>query len=231
MSIKPEQLERQGVSIVTVGQFNPLLFHPFWFAANDLIRSEEAEAAEIDIIHRQATSFKADWFTLQVDDTKISFESVDPGKFKPLRDLVFGTFATIEDANINQFGLNRNLHYQMPSKEAWHAFGHFYTPKDSWSKLLENPGMLSLSITGKRSECEAQAVTIKIEPSLKVRPGVYIHVNQHYDLTLDNRNKTERASRFLKELKEDWDSFIGYTDTVASQLFADVPEPKTDESN
>jgi hypothetical protein len=64
------QLETEGFSVVALGAFNPSIFQPLWFSAHNLIRPEEANAAKIEIIHRNATIFKTEWLSLQVTDGK-----------------------------------------------------------------------------------------------------------------------------------------------------------------
>ena len=55
--IRPEVL---GVSVVALGSFNPAIFQPLWFSSNNLVRKEEAEGAEIKIIHHDVTMFSTE---------------------------------------------------------------------------------------------------------------------------------------------------------------------------
>jgi hypothetical protein len=43
-----------------------------------LIRPEEADAAKIEIIHREISIFSTEWFNLQVTDGSFSVECKDP---------------------------------------------------------------------------------------------------------------------------------------------------------
>ena len=45
MQISPQF---EGVTIVLLGQFNPAIFQPAWLAAENLVRPQEAESAEIE---------------------------------------------------------------------------------------------------------------------------------------------------------------------------------------
>jgi hypothetical protein len=55
--MNPPKPEIEGVGIVLVGSFNPRIFQPAWFAAENLIREEEEQAAKIELIHRQVAIF------------------------------------------------------------------------------------------------------------------------------------------------------------------------------
>ncbi len=52
-----QNLVIQSVNIVVLGKFNPSIFHPAWFAAQNLIRTKEADAANIQIVHPEASFF------------------------------------------------------------------------------------------------------------------------------------------------------------------------------
>ena len=58
--------EIEGASIILLGKFNPAIFQPAWLSANNLLRKEEADIANIDVINPQVTSFSAAWLRIQV---------------------------------------------------------------------------------------------------------------------------------------------------------------------
>ena len=64
MNIDPEISD---VTIVLVGSLNPRVFTPDWFAMRDLLSRQEADAAEIDIIHQQIAAFHTDWLSVRVE--------------------------------------------------------------------------------------------------------------------------------------------------------------------
>ena len=57
----------RGLTIVLIGDFNPTIFQPAWFAAQGFITDEEARTAAIGIIHPDVTAFELSWLKLQVD--------------------------------------------------------------------------------------------------------------------------------------------------------------------
>ncbi len=222
------KLEIEGVSIVAVGEFNPAIFQPSWFSENKLIRIEEASAANLEIVHKNAAIFSTEWFSLQVTNPVFSLESTDPAKSRPLRDLALGTFTLLEHTPITAFGLNKHQHFRMSSVEDWHRFGHHFAPKASWTDILTNPGLRGMVMEGKREGCNATQIQVRIEPSLKVLPwGVYTAVNQHYNLADDKSlfeqkevTSKDRMRFFLQTLQGSWDEFLQYSDRVSRHLFS-----------
>jgi hypothetical protein len=209
----------QGASIVALGSFNPAIFQPLWLSGNNLIRKEEAEDAEIKIIHRDVTIFSAKWFSLQVTRDRYSVDTEDPTTYQPLRDLVLGTFKILEHTPVRAFGLNRYQHVRMASEEEWNAFGDRYVPKELWRPILDKPGMRALVVEGKRKGSTANQMQVKIEPSRKVHPGVFIHMNEHYDIP-DDLSPMDAIAFFLETLQSSWDDFFSYLQQVSDHLLA-----------
>ena len=77
-------------------------------------------------------------------------------------------------------GFNRQMHFKMPSEESWHILGHGLAPKKLWEGLVGEPGTRSVVMQAKRSGSQAKLL-VKVEPSLKVQPGVYVGINEQYD--------------------------------------------------
>jgi hypothetical protein len=210
--------EIQGVSIVALGSFNPAIFQPLWFSGNGLIPNEEAKNAKVNIIHNDVSVFATEWFSIQVTGDRYVVETKDPTKYQPLKDLALGTFNVLEHTPITAFGLNKMQGFRMGSLEDWHAFGDYYVPKGSWRKILVKPGMRTLIVEGKRENCDATVVQIRVEPWQNVPLGVSIHVNEHYQIEQELQQR-DRIEFFLKTLQSSWSCFLSYCDEVDRVLF------------
>lgn len=216
MAERPKEFD--GISVVAQGSFNPAIFHPTWFTKHNLIREEEGQDADLQVTHKEAAIFSTPWFSLQSTKDQSILTSEDPTKTQPLRDLVLGTFLVLEHTPIHAFGFNRFMHFGMESEENWHELGHFLAPKEAWDSVLEKPGMQSLTIRGNKKEMGADMILIRVEPSTKVTPGVYLHVNLHF--APEKPAKPDEMARFQSTLKNSWNTFLAYVDDVAINLFA-----------
>jgi hypothetical protein len=139
----------------------------------------------------------------------------DPAHQSPLRDLVVGVFTLLEHTPIIAMGLNRSMHWRMPSEDDWHALGHLLAPKKIWSDLIEQPGMKSLTMEGKSKRIASTVVRLKIEPSVKVRPGVFVESNAHYDFP-----EEKKFSSPVAILSADWDQSQIFAKESAERLLA-----------
>ena len=102
-------LELEGISIVFLGSFNPQIFQPAWFSAEGLLRKEEAEAIEINVIHREIVSFQSSWLQLQVRSNQFILSTEDSSFYEPLRDLALGTFQLLRHTPIQKMGIKQPM--------------------------------------------------------------------------------------------------------------------------
>lgn len=210
------KLETEGHSIVFLGSFNPQIFQPAWFSNQNLLRKEESETAKIEIIHREVVTFSTDWLRLEVTPERIIFSTTQSQYYEPLRDLALGTFRILHHTPIAKMGLNRDLHFLMASEETWHAIGHKLAPKEIWKTILEAPGLNSLTMQGKRPDLYKGAINVKVEPSSKVKPGVFILVNDHFEST--EEEPSQGADKFLEMLENSWKSSIARSLKIAQTI-------------
>jgi hypothetical protein len=212
------QLDSEEVSVVLRGQFNPAVFHPAWFAAAQLIRKQEAEAAVIKVIHPTAAVFTVEWLQFNATQDRFQLSTTQAAYFEPIRDLMLGTLELIF-APLKAIGFNYHSHYRMSSEDAWHTVGHRLAPKEVWKGLLDEPGMLDITMEGKRPDKRPGSINVKVQPSKKIVPGIYITVNDHYQLALE-----EELIRDVNEaktiLQKQWSPFMENARKIAKGLSA-----------
>ncbi len=207
--------ELEGVSIVLVGNFNPSIFQPAWLAQQGIIRAKEGEEANVQIITPQVTSFNVDWLTLQVTQDRFTAATVDSAHFEVLRDLVVAIFTILEHTPLKQMGLNRDMHYRMPDETTWHGVGNALAPKENWESLLEKPGLTTMSIMGVRPNSASRFLTVTVQPSQRIQPGVYIGTNEHFEAEGNGKGSTEQL---IAILKTSWGTAQKYSKDLAETL-------------
>jgi hypothetical protein len=189
----------------------------------DLIRADEADAAKVDVISPQITSFSLEWAQIQVFPERFAAEATDGAHAVHVQNLVAGTFARLEHTPFSQMGLTWRAHFQMPSEEAWHALGDLLAPKAVWRKILTNtirdgtPGMRTLVIEGRRKrKSEAEWTRVKVEPSIRMPHGAYIEIHEEYGKAkATDQHSIEDAQRLLGILRSTWSDFISDAQALA----------------
>jgi hypothetical protein len=172
--------EIESAVIVMIGSFNPTIFQPRWLGARQLIRPEEADHAKITTIQSEVADFSTEWFEMQVLQNRFQVASTDPTHYAPLRDLSMGIFAILPHTPVKRLGLNRNFHFAIPSIDEWHEIGNLLAPKEPWNGIMEIPGLRSMLMQGRRKQAGGGTLHIKIEPSVKVNPGLYVEINEEF---------------------------------------------------
>ena len=175
-----EHPEIQSLSIILLGDFNPKIFQPAWFGAQNLIRSSEAEAADIQIVNQEISIFSVDWLQVQITRYRCSFATIQEAYYEVLYDLCLSTFKLLKHTPIRVMGINRWGHFHKRSLDELNMLGHKLAPKDLWNTILQEPGMQSITLQGKREDRYKGYIRVTVEPSAKVPKGVYVHVNDHY---------------------------------------------------
>ncbi|MBS1190986.1 MAG: hypothetical protein H6R10_2778 [Rhodocyclaceae bacterium] len=184
------QAEIFGSSIIAVGSFNPAIFSPDWLLRNQLIGQGDCETAlssESLIVSRQVCAYETAWFALQVLEEQFSLTSKGP-LTPAFSDLAIGILSLVPHSPIRALGLNFHAHYRLGSEADYHRVGDVLAPKVIWRDLFPgdgfSAGMADLTIRIQETNERREALSknekrISIQPSSKLRYGVYMSYNNH----------------------------------------------------
>jgi hypothetical protein len=106
------------------------------------------------------------------------------------------------------------MHFKMASEADYHDVGHRLAPKALWDGLIANPGLASLQISGLSNGNRPRRFTVSVQPSSKVKPGVFIATNEEYKVEQEN------APELLTLLQDNWESTQRGARTMAGELLA-----------
>ena len=220
---KEKAPDQQASSIVFIGSFNPKIFQPAWFVKEGLIQKQEGDEADIEIMHNEFVSFGLHWLKLTVTRDKFQVATSQESFYEFLRDLAFGTFKVLKHTPISQMGINLHMHFRMNSEKEWHDFGHKLTPKEIWNKVLTKPGMLKLTIQGDTNRCNLNGYRqVTVEPSKKVPNGVFLTVNDHYQVKDKEIKNVSGCEEIIGILETKWNESIEGSKKIIYQLLESI---------
>jgi hypothetical protein len=210
--------EIEGTSIVLVGSFNPRIFQPSWFVRHRLLPEGAEESANIEVINNDVAAWGTDNFRVEVIGARFMLHGVAMPAVEILRDLAAGAFAILSHTPVQMIGLNSEAHYPWPNEESWHSFGHLLAPKERfWTPILDKAGTRSLVVEGARPDDFAGHVVVKVEPSRRVQPGVYIETNDEF------RNLSSGAAEWVQDvLVNYWDESRQRVTSVRNHLLSEA---------
>jgi hypothetical protein len=221
--------EKAGVSIVVLGSLNPKIFTPDWFARNELISADEAEAARVDFIHPSVSQFQTDWFSLLVDEQRFQI-STQKVPYINLHDLVLKAFGErLFHTPVSKLGINREVHVNLGSQKIRDRIGFELAPPSAWgtweAKIREvkeggrQGGLTSITMRlmypddRPRGHIEATVRPSNVVPENR---GISIFVNDHYEI--ENVERPNGASEVMKLLEANFDKSIVRADDVIDQV-------------
>jgi hypothetical protein len=210
--------ENHTHSIVLIGDFNPKIFHPTWFAYNNLITNGEASAAsnDIKILHSDICIFELDWATIEVTRDRFKIQSNNQAFFQPIFDLVYGTFLILEHTPIRMLGINHELHYGI-KESSWIQFYNRITPKSFWDDIFDNSKLQTIIVKDERKSGPIGYTMVKIEESIKIK-GIYFEVNNHFEIK-DISSKAVNAKEITTILKDNWSNCAEYSNNIVEKIW------------
>jgi len=210
----------RGLSIVLIGEFNPTIYQPRWFSAFGLMTDEEADTAVVEVIHSDVTVFQLPWFRLLVERERFQVICLSEPYFERVVGMVSQTFKNLGHTPIKMLGINNEAHYKATSVEKLHALGHALAPKALWNEFFEKPGLQSLTIRQKTETDKQRGYTqVTVEPSARVRGGLYVAVNEHFD---ESQNLALGCEKIVALLDARWAESKDFAERIFARVTADL---------
>ena len=226
MRIEPEI---SAVAVVLLGDFNPAIFTPAWFAMHGLLSTAAADNANLEVAHRQVTVFSTDWLHLQVTSDRFMADTSQAPHVR-VRDLAVRVFKEyLYHTPLKAMGINRNVHFRVDSLAERDRIGRTLAPPEPWGRwgqelglAEEHGGMTSLTMSQLRPEGRSQGgqVNVKVEPSKRIgdgRLGVFVEVNDHYAVS---KNVSDGAAQLMDLLQEGFDTSIRRSDEIIDHIMS-----------
>jgi hypothetical protein len=204
------------LSIVVRGAFNPSIFQPAWFAQEQIIRSAEADAAAVEIIHSDVAIFQAEWFRFEATRDRLAIHTSRESHFEAVRDLARSVLELLRHMPTRVVGVNHDVILDLNSRDAFDGFGWRLVPPENWSPVIERPGMVTLVEQGMRTDGLDGYVRVKVEPILDGGTRALVEVNDHFQVS--EANAPSSTVRIANLLEEQWEVISSRADEVLSHV-------------
>ena len=214
-------LKIETLSLVLLGDFNPVIFQPFWLANKNLIREDEAKNAKIDVIHNEIVRYEiADWLKVEVNKSRCEFKTTKSPYFEPLKDLAIGIFSILKETPIKSLGINHVYDLSLLSKENYFKIGNTLTPLNIWDDTINEPKLLHLEIYEiERKGILGASRRIRITPSDQnsISFGVSININNHFQL-----EEKGAINNLFSTIDKNWNNSFVESKIVVDKLFSKI---------
>jgi hypothetical protein len=209
---------------------NPKIFSPDWFARHQLISGEQAEKAEVQIIHRNVTQFNVDWLSVIVDAQRFQVTTTE-APYVRLHDLVVRTFKELlPHTPITMLGINRDVHLNLGKQEIRDRIGHILAPPEAWGEWApkiksgvgeKHGGMVSLTMQQRDVDDRPKGhIQATVQPSMKIKgmTGIYVAVNDHYELEDSEKKKAQGGETIINLLLKNYELSLRRSDWIIDQV-------------
>lgn len=197
------QEEQRTLAVVILGSFNPAIFQPAWFAAEELLPLGEAENAVVEVVHPEVSIFEADWLRLEVTRERLAFVTPRESHFEALRDLAIGTLTLLRHTPTRVCGVNHSSVLQYPDRKSFDGFGWRLSPRDLWEPVLTRPGVVLLDEQGVRPDERDGYIRVRLQTFLDGTYRVRLEVNDHFDFSSAGNSPTSTEA-LTTVISEEW---------------------------
>ena len=128
---------------------------------------------------------------------------------------------------VTALGLNFTSHFRFTNEAEFHRIGDALAPKKIWNELYqdESAGLADLTIRFHRGTREKPSETkdekrISIQPSPKIRFGIFMSYNDHHDVSkdMDNKRPAEQVATIIdNQWQSSWEDAKRLFDFVLSE--------------
>jgi hypothetical protein len=204
------------LSIVLVGAINTKILHPSWFARHGMIKTAEADESDVEVVHRDISSWSIEWVKLHATNERMQFSTEQEAFFEPVRDLAQATLTVLEHMPVTKLGMNLGYYYQFPNRDSYDAFGHSVAPKDRWVGALSDPRTLRVAVTSRRTDNRKGYINSTVMPHDRFPLCAYLNINDHFEIQATD----SPASEAIEILTECWEAARSRPDDLAKTLFS-----------
>lgn len=208
-------------SIVLIGGFNPLIFHPFWMLQKGLISEKDVTEKEI-LVHDQLTRFKiGEWLEFNVSKNRCEFKIASSEFIPIMMDLIKGTLNALPEVPITAIGINRGCILRLDNENDYYTVGATLAPLDLWNDSFTNPRLRTIAIEDTTSENFAgktRCLIIKPAEVKDVKYAIDVNMNNHYEL--EEQKVVQALKIFDANVLVNYDSF----DTILTNLLNKIKQ-------
>jgi hypothetical protein len=223
MRIKPIDSK---LVVVLLGNFNPLIFQPHWFATNGVLGEEEAKNADIEVIHTEVVKFSLSWLTVLVEKNRFIAEVTQPPDVR-LYDLILRTFGELlTHTPIWAMGINKRVEFDAGTVEQRDVIGITLAPPSAWGEWTDylekrnergRGGMMSLSMRQTVTDDRPSGyIQTRVEPSKTLDSAVFVEVNDHH--TVKDIENIEGCSEIMNLLRDQFENSIHRSEWIIDQV-------------
>lgn len=210
-------------SVVLLGRFEPLIFHPLWMLKKGLIPESDVVSKEI-FINTQVSQYPiGDWMQMTVTQGRCEFKIQKPERVVLMKDLIIGTLNALPEIPIFAMGINRGNIIDLGDAESHYKFGAKLAQLDIWNDCLQTPRLRDIIIEdaeGNDDEGVRRRMQIKPAEQEGLTYGIDVNLNNHYH-TRHRQNVAFAIQTLDANLQSDIERYDAILNSITQKMNVD----------
>jgi len=226
---QPQRPERQTLSVVLLGSFNPRIFHPIWLEREGLARPGELDESlsekqkEPLLVTPEVSRCQiGEEISLECLTNRLTLNAATVLSEERLRSLATEIVAKLPHTPITALGINHILVYRARNEAEWHAIGDMLVPKDQiWQPVMEGrPGMAVVRVEEHRPGPPPVRIWATVQP---VRDPAapcrfQVNINWHHDLPESAPGDASKAELIQEFINSQWEPARDFGPMLANSI-------------
>jgi hypothetical protein len=220
--------EIDNASIVLIGNFNPMIFQPYWFMAQEIFSPDEANNAKIEVIHPEITIFSIEWLSIRVEKNVFTAISLKQPHIH-VHDFIVNTFGNcLIHTPIYRLGINRTVEFKtdISNKD---KLGKTLAPQSAWGdwgKEIEGPktgekhgGLREIVMEQRNLDDRYRGhIQAKVGSSINLNDGILVNINDHYET--EENDKVIGCEKIITLIKDNFEDSIRRSGKIINHIMS-----------
>lgn len=179
--------KQESVSLVVLGSFKPIYIHAKWMYERGIINKGEWERHNNDLIMPNISRFTIDdVLEIVCDEKRLQIKSTDISLSNRIAKLGKDIIDIADIDNVNSLGINADIIFTFTNSDDAYNFGRYFVSLDAWTEVLNEPRVLSFSITEQIKPQEGEAlrsISVHSVGEENNLPIVNMSINNHFNVS------------------------------------------------
>lgn len=206
-------------SVVLLGGFNPLIFHPLWLLKKGLIPETDVVEKQIIINSRVSQYPIGDWMQMTVTPERCEFKIEKPERIVLMKDLIIGTLNALPEIPIIAVGINRGNIINLGDEKSHFIFGSKLAVLDIWNDCFKTPRLRDIIIENQEGTLEEgvrRRIQIKPAEIKDLKYCIDVNLNNHYT---EKKQDVAFAIRTLDtNMQSDFDKYETILSSITQKM-------------
>lgn len=186
-----ENAVEQGCFLALVGDFNPAIFTPHWMASQSILSPDEADRADVEVIHKELARFRAANLRFDVLSSRCLVLAEAEPFVRALDTVALLFLKSLPHTPIRGIGLNYYVHVELGDQAKRMRFGREIAPVAIWEEAgldvtgadgTKTGGASDVTMQTLRDDGQKGFIQATVQPSYRIpnNSGLFVQVTDQY---------------------------------------------------